>query len=203
MNWLLLGYDKHRQLRNYVKRLNHLYTEHSELWQVDYSWEGFQWIVPDDNQQSVIAFLRRNAKGKTLLVVCNFNPVLRSDYKMGVPVSGSYAELMTSDDEAYGGSGIHNGVVRSKKGSMHGFDQYISLTLPPMSTMYFTVPDARRSRRTAAGKKTEKKPAVKKAERSAAGKTADPAGEKKAAGRKPAARTRKAKPAAKPAAEDK
>ena len=68
------------------------YTEHPELWEVDYSWEGFQWIVPDDNQQSVIAFLRRDAKGKMIMVVCNFNPIERVDYQMGVPNPGTYKE---------------------------------------------------------------------------------------------------------------
>ena len=66
------------------------------MWQVDYSWEGFQWIVPDDNQQSVVIFLRRDAAGKMILVACNFNPVLRQGYKLGVPVSGTYKELLNS-----------------------------------------------------------------------------------------------------------
>ena len=86
------------------------------LWQVDYSWEGFQWIVPDDNKQSVIAFLRRDAKGKMLLVVCNFNPVLRESYSMGVPNPGTYKELINSDDVKYGGAGVKNGSVKSVKG---------------------------------------------------------------------------------------
>ena len=68
----------------------------------DYSWEGFQWIVPDDSKQSVIAFLRRAAAGKMVLVVCNFNPVLRKEYQMGVPNPGSYKEILNSDDKKYG-----------------------------------------------------------------------------------------------------
>ena len=85
LDWGLLDYQEHRQLAAYVKALNHFYTETPAFWQVDYSWEGFQWIVPDDNQQSVIAFLRRDAAGRMVLVVCNFNPVQRSGYEMGVP----------------------------------------------------------------------------------------------------------------------
>ena len=85
LDWMLLGYDKHRQLQAYVKDLNAFYRETPAMWEIDYSWEGFQWIVPDDNQQSVIAFLRRDAKGKMVMVVCNFNPVLREGYEMGVP----------------------------------------------------------------------------------------------------------------------
>ena len=64
LDWMLLGYDKHRELQGYVKDLNHFYRETPALWQVDYSWEGFQWIVPDDSKQSVVAFLRRDAAGQ-------------------------------------------------------------------------------------------------------------------------------------------
>ena len=156
LDWMLLGYDKHRQLQSYVKDLNHLYRDTPALWQVDYSWEGFQWIVPDDNQQSVIAFLRRDATGKMLMIVCNFNPVLRQNYEMGVPNPGSYKEILNSDDPKYGGSGVTNGTVRSKEGEMHGFEQHVSLTLPPLSTLYFQVPAARKPRA-----KKEEEPAAK------------------------------------------
>ena len=175
LDWMLLDYDRHRQLRQYVKDLNSLYRELPDLWQVDYSWEGFQWVVPDDNAQSVIAFLRRDAAGHTTLVVCNFNPVLREGYQMGVPAAGTYRELLSSDDEAYGGGGVHNKPLRSHKKPMHGFDQSISVTLPPLSTVYFSVPQPK-----------EAKPAAKK-----------PA--KKTAAKKPAAKKPTAKKAAKPA----
>ena len=179
LDWMLLGYDKHRELQGYVKDLNHFYRETPALWQVDYSWEGFQWIVPDDSKQSVIAFLRRDAAGKMLLVVCNFNPVLRKDYQMGVPNPGSYKEILNSDDKKYGGSGVTNGTVKSEKGPMHGFDQHISLTLPPMSTLYLSVPAARKPRTKkvdAADEKAAKptKPAAKKATKATA-KAAAPA----------------------------
>ena len=100
LDWMLLEYEKHTELQNYVKTLNRLYKERPALWQIDYSWKGFQWVVPDDSQQSVIAFLRKDAAGKQLLVVCNFNPVLREGYSLGVPVSGTYKELLNSDDAA-------------------------------------------------------------------------------------------------------
>ena len=184
LDWMLLGYDKHRQLQNYVKDLNRFYRDTPALWQVDYSWEGFQWIVPDDNQQSVVAFLRRDSAGKMLMIVCNFNPVLRQDYEMGVPNPGSYKEILNSDDPKYGGSGVTNGTVRSKKGERHGFAQHVSLTLPPLSTIYFQVPAARkpRAKKTGAAAKTEAA-----AKKGAGGKTA----EKKPASRR---RTTKASP---------
>ena len=163
LDWMLLGYDKHRQLQAYVKDLNAFYRETPAMWEIDYSWEGFQWIVPDDNQQSVIAFLRRDAKGKMVMVVCNFNPVLREGYEMGVPNAGSYKEVLNSDDPKYGGSGVTNGTVRSRKGAMHGFDQHVSLTLPPLSTLYFSVPAPRKkAAKPAAAKADAKKTAAKK-----------------------------------------
>ena len=171
LDWMLLEYDKHKQLQSYVRDLNTFYRENPAMWQVDYSWEGFQWIVPDDNQQSVVIFLRRDAAGKMILVACNFNPVLREGYKLGVPVSGTYKELLSSDDAKYGGSNFHNPPVRSYKGAMHGFDQHIKITLPPLSTVYFSVPTPRprkakttdaKSSSLKTGKETAKKPAAKK-----------------------------------------
>ena len=189
LDWMLLGYEKHRQLQAYVKDLNHFYADTPALWQIDYSWEGFQWIIPDDSQQSVIAFLRRDAQGRMLLVVCNFNPVKREGYQMGVPVAGSYKELLSSDDARYGGSGVSNGTVRSEKGPLHGFDQHISLTLPPLSTVYFSVPMPR-VRKPAADK--DAKPAAKPAAGQAAGGKAA-AAEKPEKAAKPASKPRRAK----------
>ena len=166
LDWMLLGYDKHTELQTYVKTLNAFYKEHPAFWQIDYSWEGFQWIVPDDFQQSVVAFLRKDAAGKQILVVCNFNPVLREGYTLGAPVSGTYKEVLNSDDEAFGGSGtVHNKSIRTHKKPLHGFEQSITITLPPMSTLYFEVP-TKRTRKAAdkaetAGKTTAKKTAAK------------------------------------------
>ena len=164
LDWMLLGYDKHTELQTYVRTLNAFYKEHPAFWQVDYSWEGFQWIVPDDSQQSVIAFLRKDTSGKQILVVCNFNPVLREGYTLGAPVAGSYKEILNSDDAEFGGSGaVHNKAVRTHKKPLHGFEQSITITLPPMSTLYFEVP-AKRTRKAAEDKtdKAEKKTAAKK-----------------------------------------
>ena len=191
LDWMLLEYDSHRQMETYVRDLNHFYTEHPELWEVDYSWEGFQWIVPDDNQQSVIAFLRRDAKGKMIMVVCNFNPIQRVDYQMGVPNPGTYKELLNSDDVKYGGGGVHNPAKRTRKKPMHGFDQSIQLTLPPLSTVYLAVPEAKAQPKKAAAKKTTaKKPAAQKPaakKPAAAAKTAKTAAAGTKQARKPAA----------------
>ena len=223
LDWMLLGYDKHTELQTYVKTLNAFYKEHPAFWQVDYSWEGFQWIVPDDSQQSVIAFLRKDTSGKQILVVCNFNPVLREGYTLGAPVAGAYKEVLNSDDEEFGGSGaVHNKSVRTHKKPLHGFEQSITITLPPMSTLYFEVPAKRSPRKKAEDKATEKaeKTTAKKTTRTTKTKAEKPAEEKpkktvkktakaEAAaeqkapakrGRKPKAETAaEAEPAAKPA----
>ena len=185
LDWMLLQYDKHQQLQAYVRDLNAFYKETPAMWQVDYTWEGFQWIVPDDNQQSVVVFLRRDAAGKMVLVACNFNPVLREGYKLGVPVSGTYKELLSSDDAKYGGGDVHNAPVRSVKGAMHGFDQHIKITLPPLSTVYFSVPAPRARKPKEDDAKAAKKPAAK------------------AAAKKPAAKKAAAKPAKKAASKAK
>ena len=197
---MLLDYDKHTELQNYVKTLNAFYKEHPAFWQIDYSWEGFQWIVPDDSKQSVIAFLRKDANGKQILVVCNFNPVLREGYTLGAPVAGTYKEVLNSDDEAFGGSGaVHNKSVRTHKKPLHGFEQSITITLPPMSTLYFEVP-TKRTRKAADPAKTAQ--AVKKtAAKKTAAKTTKTAKAEKAEEKTPAKRTRK--PKAAPAAEEK
>ena len=177
------------ELQTYVKTLNKFYKDHPAFWQIDYSWEGFQWIVPDDSRQSVVAFLRKDANGKQILVVCNFNPVLREGYALGAPNSGTYKEILNSDDEAFGGAGtVHNKAVRSKKKPLHGFEQSITITLPPMSVLYFEVP-AKRTRKTAEEKAAEKA-APKKASKTA-----------KAEEKAPAKRGRKPKAEAAPAEE--
>ena len=184
LDWMLLDYDKHTELQNYVKTLNAFYKEHPAFWQIDYSWEGFQWIVPDDSKQSVVAFLRKDANGKQILVVCNFNPVLREGYTLGAPVAGTYKEVLNSDDEAFGGSGaVHNKSVRTHKKPLHGFEQSITITLPPMSTLYFEVP-TKRTRKAADPAKTAD--TVKKT-----------AAKKKAAKTTKAAKAEKAEPAVK------
>ncbi len=161
LDWMLLQYDKHNQMQQCVADLNHLYQQTPALWQVDDSWEGFQWVVADDADQSVIAFLRRDAAGKQVLVICNFNPVKREGYQLGVPASGSYKEIFNSDDAAYGGAGVHNATKRSKKEAMHGFDYSIKVDLPASSTLYFSVPVPRKKKLTA--ETAAKKPAAKKA----------------------------------------
>lgn len=138
LQWNLLDFPKHRQLQQFFREINHFYINTPPLYEIDYSWEGFSWIHHNDYTQSVIAFQRMDKKGNRIIGVCNFQPMLREDYKIGVPENGIYAEVFNTDDERFGGTGITNGQnIDSSGEEMHEMDQSISITLPPMSVMYF------------------------------------------------------------------
>ena len=137
LDWLLLDYPKHRALQNYFKKINEFYKVNPAFWQIDYSWEGFSWISSDDKDNSVIAFRRIDEKGKEIIVVCNFTNVERCDYRIGIPKKGAYKIVFNSDDVEFGGEGKGNkGKLKTESINMHGFEQSISLDLPPMSAIY-------------------------------------------------------------------
>lgn len=137
LDWLLLDYPKHRALQNYFKKINEFYKANPAFWQIDYSWEGFSWISSDDKDNSVIAFRRIDEKGKEIIVVCNFTNVERCDYRIGIPKKGAYKIVFNSDDVEFGGEGKgNNGKLKTESINMHGFEQSISLDLPPMSAIY-------------------------------------------------------------------
>lgn len=137
LDWLLLDYPKHRALQNYFKKINEFYKANPAFWQIDYSWEGFSWISSDDKDNSVIAFRRIDEKGKEIIVVCNFTNVERCDYRIGIPKKGAYKIVFNSDDIDFGGEGKGNkGKLKTESINMHGFEQSISLDLPPMSAIY-------------------------------------------------------------------
>ena len=137
LDWLLLDYDMHRKLQGYVKALNNFYKDNPALWQIDYSWEGFSWISSDDCDNSVIAFRRIDEKGKEIIVVCNLTPVERKDYRIGVPYKSAYKVVLNSDSADFGGEGRGNHEkIKWEKKPMHGFEQSISLDLPPLSAIY-------------------------------------------------------------------
>jgi len=136
LDWNLLSDDMHAQMLLFTEKLNKFYLENSPLWQNDDSWTGFNWISNDDYKQSVIAFRRIDDNGDEIIAVCNFVPVERTDYKIGVPKKGRYKLIFNSDAIEFGGSGITQKSYTSKHYSMHGFDDSISLTLAPLSVIY-------------------------------------------------------------------
>ena len=148
LDWLLLEYDAHRNLQRFTASLNGLYLETPALYEVDYSWDGFAWISGDDNRNSVIAFRRIDKNGGEVIVVCNLTPVLREDYRIGVPLPGEYEVLFTSDDPAFGGTGRGtSGKVTADKTPMHGFRQSVSLTLQGLSGVFLRRKPRRMPRR--------------------------------------------------------
>lgn len=137
LDWLLLDYEMHVLLKDYVKALNKFYKKNSPLWQIDFSWEGFSWIVSDDNDNSVIAFIRTNEQGEQIIAVCNFTKVTRKNYNIGVPESGKYEIVFNSDAKEFGGCGEKvKRTYKTEKAELHGYKNSISLTLPGMSVMY-------------------------------------------------------------------
>ena len=154
-------------MEQFSQDLNKFYLDTAALWQDDDSWQGFSWISHDDYQQSVIAFRRIDDDGNEIIAVCNFCPVQRNDYKIGVPKEGRYQTVFNTDAAVYGGSGITEKKFQTLSVPMHGFEQCISLTLAPLSVLYlkYTPVKKRAPRKTAAAKNAADKPkkaAVKK-----------------------------------------
>jgi len=136
LDWVLLEFPAHRQMMDFTKALNHFYLDNSPFWENDVSWEGFEWISPDDYTQSVIAFRRKDTSGKEIIVVCNFCPVFRENYRIGLPWAGTYEEIFSTDEARFGGSGMTNGQFATDDQPMHGLEQSAALNLPPMSVIY-------------------------------------------------------------------
>jgi 1,4-alpha-glucan branching enzyme len=148
LDWDCLQNPENRTMQEFSEKLNRFYLENSALWANDDSWDGFSWIANDDYQQSVIAFRRIGDDGEEIVVVCNFVPVSRSDYKVGVPFEGRYRLVFNSDDKAFGGSGIAKKTYTTVEESIHGFDQCISLELAPLSVVYLKGTPAAKKRST-------------------------------------------------------
>ena len=212
LQWGLLGFEKHKKLNDFFRALNEFYKANPCMYQVDFTWEGFNWIHHDDYQQSVIAFRRIDKEGNNIIVVCNFQPMYRENYGIGVPDYGVYAEVFNSDDEQYGGTGKTNGTdIHTVNEEMHGFDQSIYLNLPPMSALYLKCVKKEKSpkeieaekkaaKRKEAAKKAAATRAAKKAAKEAEAKKDAKPDAKKAEAKKPAAKkTAAKKPAAKKA----
>ncbi len=137
LEWFMLQHEKHKKMQKFVKDLNGFYLNNKPFWENGVDWHGFSWIAHDDHQQSVISFIRRDASGNEIIVVCNFCPVERKHYRIGVPKIGEYKPVLSSDSAKYGGLGTRLRKVKTKDIKMHGFDQSISATLPPLSTTYY------------------------------------------------------------------
>ena len=141
LDWFLLdesiGGRWHIGMQQLVKDLNNIYRENAPLFELDSDPQGFDWLVVDDAQNSVFAFERRSSKGERIIVISNFTPVPRHDYRIGVNVAGQYHEILNTDSSFYEGSNLGNcGAVESEAIPSHGRDHSISVSIPPLATLY-------------------------------------------------------------------
>jgi len=137
--WDLLTYEPHRSLNDFVRALNCLYTSEPSLYELDFEHAGFEWIDFSDADTSIVSFIRRAREPDDfLVVVCNFTPVPRQQYCVGVPRAALYREVVNSDSELYGGSNMGNlKGVHSEQTPWHGREHSISVTVPPLSCLIF------------------------------------------------------------------
>lgn len=141
LEWFMIeDFENHRNFKTFSSNLNKFYLDNPPMWQDDYSWNGFKWLAADDSEQSVIAFRRIDHKGNEIYCICNFVPVERQGYRIGVPHLGKYTEVFNST--SWDGSPYANEVIKAEKIPMHGEPQSIAVNLPPLSVMYFTVKKA-------------------------------------------------------------
>ena len=165
LDWHLLDENQeNRDMKAFFAAANNLYLQRSELWEIDFSWEGFQWLEADDANANTVAFMRKNKAGDSLIIVCNFSPVHREGYRVGVPAAGKYGVLLNSDDAAFGGTGLGDKKdVSSEAIPCHGQEQSITIDLPPMSGVIYRMTRKAPVRKKAAAKTTTSAQGKKKA----------------------------------------
>ena len=137
LDWVLLDYDRHRQMQAFVRELNHFYLEHPQLWENDSDWDGFQWIDCDDRDRSIVTFRRISRSGKELVVICNFCPVVRERYRVGLPKAGWYVPVLNTDEARFGGYGFMARPQKAEKGPYQKLPYSAEFYLPPMSVTYY------------------------------------------------------------------
>ena len=139
LDWYLLENEENRQLHRFFKDINAFYLSQSPLWDIDFSWEGFEWLVPDDNHNNVVVFLRRDRKGRELIAAVNFSPVAQGEYRFGVPPKKRYREVFTTDCAEYGGTGERRNekTVEVLPIPSHGREQSLCVKLPPLGAAFF------------------------------------------------------------------
>ncbi len=137
LDWHLLQYEYHQGMMNELKKLNRLFAHEKALYETAFDEHGFEWLDMSDSANSVISYLRKDASGKEkIAVICNFTPVTRSDYRIGVPEKGTWTEIFNSDAKEFGGTGIQNKPAKTELITYHNQRVSISLTLPPLGVVF-------------------------------------------------------------------
>ena len=137
LDWVLLDYDRHRQMQAFVKELNHFYLDTPQLWENDSDWDGFQWIDCDDRDRSIVTFRRRSRSGRELVVICNFCPVVRERYRVGLPKAGWYVPALNTDEARFGGYGFMARPQKAEKEPYQNLPYSAEFYIPPMSVTYY------------------------------------------------------------------
>jgi 1,4-alpha-glucan branching enzyme len=142
LDWHLLQQGEHQGVARLVRDLNRIYREQEPLWEADVEPAGFQWIDPGNADENVLSFFRvAPSSGRKVVCVCNFSPVVRHGYRVGVPDPGRYFELLNTDAEAYGGSNVGNlGAVVAESTPSHGLPYSVKLELPPLAVLWLALP---------------------------------------------------------------
>ena len=139
LDWFLLLYENHPQVQQCCKRLNEIYRTTPALYQIDDSWDGFQWIQANDSDNSIVAFLRTDKRGNSILCVTNFTPVFHPQYRIGLPQMGTLTECFNTDRKEYGGSNQYNNwAIRTEEEQLQDFQYSCDICVPPLATVYFT-----------------------------------------------------------------
>jgi 1,4-alpha-glucan branching enzyme len=136
LEWFLIErFDMHKKTHDFFKTLNHFYLENPALWQLDYYAEGFEWIDPNNTEQSIFVYMRKtDHPSDALVIVCNFTPIVYYDYKIGVPYPGAYEEVLNTDDIGFGGSGqVMGQTLYAEEGRWHNQDYHLTIKVPPMA----------------------------------------------------------------------
>jgi 1,4-alpha-glucan branching enzyme len=137
MNWGALDFPQHKQFQAYVRALNQMYLKDSCLWNNDTEDGGFAWICMDDCDNSVLAFRRIDRRSREIIIVCNFCPVVREGYRLGLPRPGEYEAVLSGDGAEFGGTGREIPVVTAEKKPYHGLPFSGEFLIPPLSTTYY------------------------------------------------------------------
>ncbi|MCF0143631.1 MAG: 1,4-alpha-glucan branching protein GlgB [Firmicutes bacterium] len=138
LEWFLLQWDNHRMHRDYIKDLNHIYQENSQLWACDHSWDGFQWIDADNTLQNILSYIRMD-EDKFMIVVLNMNVQEIDHFRIGVPEAGNYVEVINSDNACYGGNNrINEAEIKAEKKPFHGQPYSIEIKVPVLGGTIFT-----------------------------------------------------------------
>ena len=135
LDWYLTEHAQHQGLQLFVSELNQIYKQHPELWELDHSPAGFRWIDAGNADQNILSFIRSDSKSNQLIVINNFSNQSYFDFRIGVPASGHYSEVLNSDENRFGGSGVSNSVISSEEIASHSLPHSISLKIPPLATL--------------------------------------------------------------------